>query len=402
MDGRYRYVIIGGGLAGASAIKGIRERDMDGRVMLLGAEADRPYDRPPLSKKLWFGQKKLEDIFLEPTDYYEKNGVDLRLGTRAVKLDANEKTVIDDTGGVYGYEKLLIATGGSPRALQIPGGDLEEIFYYRYIDDYRRLRQKAAAGASALVIGGGFIGSEIAAALSFNGVEVTMIFPSSYICDRVFPEPLGRAVEASFIKKGIRLFPDARPASVAKKGDRFILKTVDGRSFESDMVIAGIGITPAVELARSAGIKTEDGITVDEFLRTSEQDVFAAGDCAFFPYKALDRMTRVEHWDNALTQGRRAGLNMAGAKEPYDHMPYFFSDLFDFGYEAVGEVSSNLDTFADWQEENMKGVVYYLKERRVRGVMLCNVWEKVDEARSLIRKGGELTPEDLLGAISLS
>ncbi|MBZ0221010.1 MAG: FAD-dependent oxidoreductase [Candidatus Methylomirabilis sp.] len=395
----FKYVIVGGGLAGASAIKGIRERDKKGGVLLIGAESERPYDRPPLTKKLWFGKKKVEDIFIHEPGYYGDNGVELRLGKKAVKLDPVEKTVTDDTGAEFGYEKLLIATGGIPRKLGIPGGELGEVIYYRDLGDYTRLRERAGKGASAVVVGGGFIGSEIAASLNMNGVDVTMVFPSPYICHKVFPEGLGRAVQAEFGKRGIKVFASESPASFGGSGGKMVVRTTGEMVFQADAVIVGAGIVPATDLARGAGLKVEDGIIVNEFMMTSGPDIYAAGDVANFPYKELGKRMRVEHWDNALSQGELAGANMAGGAEPYHHMPYFFSDLFDLGYEAVGEVSSSLETFADWQEENMKGVVYYLRDGRVRGVMLCNIWEKVDEARELIKKGKHFTHSDLKGRI---
>lgn len=391
----YKYVIVGGGLAGASAIKGIRERDKEGRILLLGAERHMPYDRPPLSKKLWFGKKLVEDIFIDPPGFYDQNGVDTRLGSRAVSIDAKARSLTDDFGEVFGYEKLLLATGGEPKRLTIPGGNLAEVCYYRSLDDYSFLREKAKEGSSVIVVGGGFIGSELAAALSYNKLEVTMLFPSAYLCSRVFPESLGYAVQDGFIKKGIKVFSRTTPASFEQRGGRLIVRTADHRVFESEMLIVGAGVQPRVELAEAAGVILGDGIDVDSYLCTSDPDIYAAGDCAYFPYMELGKRMRVEHWDNALNQGRLAGENMAGAGKRYDYMPYFFSDLFDFGYEAVGEVSSRLDVVADWQEENKKGVLYYLRGDKVKGVMLCNVWDKVDEARELIRKKETVTPEGL-------
>lgn len=396
---RYRYIIVGGGLAGASAIKGIRAHDKDGPILLLGAERHMPYDRPPLSKKLWFGKKKVEEIFIEPPGFYEKNGVEIRLGTRAASIDAKARELRDDSGTSFGYEKLLLATGTVPRRLDIPGGDMKEVCYYRSLDDYGFLKERAREGTSVIMVGGGFIGSELAAALSYNKVSVTMLFPSSYICSRVFPEALGHAVQDDFIKRGIKVFARTTPSSFEHKRGRFIVTTSDHRVFESETLVVGAGVVPSVELAEGAGIILGDGIDVDSQLRTSEPDIYAAGDCAYFPYRELGRKTRVEHWDNALSQGFLAGENMAGAGKVYDHMPYFFSDLFDLGYEAVGEVSSRLSVAADWQEENKKGVLYYLKDNRVKGVMLCNVWDKVDEARALIRKKEAVTPERLKGRI---
>jgi len=398
-DQPYSYVIVGGGLAGASAVEGIRERDKSGAILLIGGEKHLPYDRPPLSKKLWFGKKKVEDIFLHDQKFYDQNGVTVALGTKVTSLDAKQKNITTSDGKSHLFQKLLLATGGVPRALPVPGGDLEGICYYRYLDDYLRMRTEAAAGKSAVVIGGGFIGSEVAAALNINKVDVTMIFPEPYICSRVFPENLGMALQRQYRERGITVLAGEKPASFAKKGSRFVTITGGGRQIESDVVIVGIGIAPSLELAKSAGLLTGNGVEVNQHLQTSDPDIYAAGDNAFFPYQALGKQTRVEHWDNALNQGKCAGRNMAGAGEPYTYMPYFFSDLFEFGYEAVGDVSAELETFVDWQKENDTGVIYYLKDGRVRGAMMCNVWEKVDAARDLIRKAERMTPESLRGAI---
>ena len=395
----YRYIIVGGGLAGASAVEGIREKDANGPVLLIGEEKYPPYDRPPLSKKLWLGKKKVEEIFIHDAGFYEKNGVTLALGAGVTDVDASAKSVRSSDGKQYRFGKLLIATGGSPKRLPIPGGDAEGICYYRYLNDYLRMRDDAREGGSAVVVGGGFIGSEIAAALVANKVSVTMVFPEGYLCSRVFPESLGRAVQDDYRSRGVGILPGDRPVSFGKKGNGFLTVTEKGARLESDILIVGIGMAPAAALAEKAGLLTGDGIVVDEYLRTSNPDIYAAGDNAFFPYQALGRAMRVEHWDNALNQGKQAGRNMAGAAEAYTYMPYFFSDLFDFGYEAVGEVSAGLETFADWQKENDTGVIYYLKDGIVRGVMMCNVWDKVEAARELIRKGGWAAPETLRGAI---
>jgi len=398
-DQRYTYVIVGGGLAGASAVEGIRERDTNGSILLLGAERHLPYDRPPLSKKLWFGKKKVEEIFLHDQKFYDQNGVTVALGIMVTAVDPKQKSVTTDEGKRYPYQKLLLATGGVPRTLSIPGGDLEGISYYRYLDDYLRLRKESSGGKSAVVIGGGFIGSEIAAALALNKVDVTMIFPDQYLVSRVFPESLGRALLHRFAAGGIKVLEEEQPKSISKKGDRFITRTESGKEIESDILIAGIGIALSLDLPRRAGLQTANGIIVDEFLQASLPDIYAAGDIAFFPYQALGKQTRIEHWDNALSQGKWAGRNMAGAHESYTHMPYFFSDLFEFGYEAVGEVDASLETFADWQKENDTGVIYYLKDGKVRGAMMCNVWDKVEEARKLIRKGEKVSKEGLRGLI---
>jgi 3-phenylpropionate/trans-cinnamate dioxygenase ferredoxin reductase subunit len=395
----YKYIIVGGGLAGASAIEGIRERDQKGAILLIGNEKHLPYDRPPLSKKLWFGKKTVEEIFLHKKEFYEQNNVTATIGTIVTSLDPKNKIVTDNRGRTYGFKKLLLATGGVPRVLPIHGGTLEGICYYRTLDDYLRLRKESSEGKSAVVIGGGFIGSEMAAALSANKVDVTMVFPDPFLMGRAFPEGLGRAIQDQYVSRGIKVLSKERPSAFSKNGSRFVTYTVSGKKIESDLVLVGIGVAPSLDLPRKAGLQTADGVIVDEYLQASLPDIYAAGDVAFFHYTALGKQKRVEHWDNALNQGKWAGRNMTGARERYTYMPYFFSDLFEFGYEAVGDVDASLETFADWQKVNDTGVIYYLRDGKVRGVMLCNVWDKVETARALIRRAEPMTPETLRNAI---
>ncbi|BBI99967.1 N-acylamino acid racemase [Ferrigenium kumadai] len=399
MKSDYDYVIVGGGLAGASAVEGIRERDAAGSILLIGEEVHLPYDRPPLSKKLWFGKKNVEDIFLHDRAFYDTHGVALALGAAASRLDPAAKRITLAGGATYGYGKLLLATGCKPRHLDIPGGDLDGICYFRDLDDYLHTRGKAAEGKSAVVVGGGFIGSELAAALNINKLDVTMIFPGELLCDRVLPDYLGRAVQQRYQEKGVRILASDKPVSFGNNGNQFVTRTWKGETIASDIVIVGVGVVPDLELARSGGLEVGNGIVVNEYLETSSPDIYAAGDNAFFPYRVLGQAMRIEHWDHALIQGRWAGRNMAGAHEPYTHLPYFFSDLFEFGYEATGEVDSRLETFADWQKENETGVIYYLRDGKVRGVMMCNVWDKVETARELIRKDETVSPEKLRGLI---
>ena len=395
----YNYIIAGAGLAGASAVEGIRERDTRGSILLVGADPQRPYNRPPLTKGLWTGKEKPDTIFVHDLGFYQQHNVELALDTEIATLDSSAKVARERTGRNFGYSKLLLATGGQPRRLSIPGGDLDGICYFRTYADYVRLRAAADKGKSAVVIGGGFIGSELAAALNMVGREVTMVLPEPYLVNRVFPEPLGRAIQQSYLDRGVRVLTNDRPMSIERAGARFAVRTQNGARIETDIVVVGIGIAPDTRLAAQGGLQTGNGIVVNGLLQTSDPNTYAAGDNAFFPYTALGKSMRAEHWDNAINQGKYAGRNMAGAAAPYDYMPFFFSDLFDFGYEAVGEVDSSLETYADWQEKFRTGVIYYLANGEVRGVMLCNVWEKVDAARELIRKREKRTRESLKGAI---
>ncbi len=397
----FEYVVVGGGLAGAAAVAGIRELDPNGSVLLIGSEEDLPYERPPLTKQLWSGKKKVPEIFVRSEEEYRRLGVTVILGRTVIAVDAKAKEIRTDGGEVYGYSKLLLATGAAPRRLAIPGGDLPDIFYYRTLGDYRRLRPKAVPGSSAVVIGGGFIGSELAAALQNQGVAVTMLFPEPVLCSRIFPDSLGRAVTGFYRSKGITVITEDKPKLISRLDGRLAVTTEGGRALAADIVVAGIGVAPATGLAEGAGLTVANGIVVNEMLRTSQPDIYAAGDNALFPSRLLGTPMRLEHWDNSVSQGKAAGRNMAGASEPFAYQPYFYSDLFDFGYEAVGLIDSRLDTVEDWQQENRTGVVYYLAAGRVRGVMCCNVWDKMEAARALIGAGEPWTPQTLRGAIAI-
>jgi 3-phenylpropionate/trans-cinnamate dioxygenase ferredoxin reductase component len=383
----YNYLIIGGGMTADAAASGIREVDSKGSIGLISAESVAPYDRPPLTKGLW-KDKPLDSVWR----HTETRKVDLHLERTVKAIDVQQKSVTEDRGAAYSFEKLLLATGGSARRLPFGG---EDILYYRTLADYHRLREWTARGQRFAVIGGGFIGSEIAASLAMNHKEVVMLFPGRAVCERLFPADLSAFVNDYYRQKGVELWPGESATGLERRGQKWVLKTRSQRELVCDGVVAGIGIEPNLELAKAAGLETADGIVVDELLRTSSPDIYAAGDVAFFYNPALDRRLRVEHEDNANTMGRLAGRNMAGSAEPYHHLPFFYSDMFDLGYEAVGELDSRLNMLADWKEPHREGVVYYQREGRVRGVLLWNVWGQVDAARELIAAGQPFRAEEL-------
>lgn len=393
----YPYVIIGAGMTAAAAVEGIREVDRNGTIGIFGAEMDPPYNRPPLSKGLWKGDA-LESIWCAT----DEAGPELHLGRRIQALDPQNKQVTDDQGAAYSFDKCLLATGGTPRRLPF-GGD--QIIYFRTLGDYRRLRALVEHHQRFAVIGGGFIGSEIAAALAMNGKQVTMVLSQSGIAERIFPRSLTHFVSAYYRQKGVELLIEATALGLETRDGQMTLKTrgtksSSERDIRVDGVVAGIGTQPNVELARAAGLAVDNGIMVDELLRTSHPDVFAAGDVAAFSNPALGKRIRVEHEDNANVMGRQAGRAMAGQIEPYRHLPFFYSDLFELGYEAVGEVDARLETLEDWTEPYREGVVYYLRDGRVRGVLLWNVWKQVDAARRLIAEPGPFHTGDLKGRLS--
>ena len=278
-------------------------------------------------------------------------------------------------------------------------GALEGVIYFRTLDDYQRLRALADRKSEFIVIGGGFIGSEIAAALAINGCKVSMVFPDSGIGARIYPPKLSEFLNNYFREKGINVLTGEKIRALEKNGARFTVKTESGKVLSAGAVVAGIGIEPEVGLAKSLGLKIDNGIVVDEQLRAAPPDIFAAGDIANFYSPALDMRRRVEHEDNANTMGAMAGRNMAGDSEKYEHLPYFYSDLFDLGYEAVGEFGAGMDIVEDWKEPFRQGVVYYLKAGRVRGVLLWNTWGQVDAARGLIAAKDTVSAGELAGRI---
>ncbi len=374
-----------------AAVQGIREIDSNGSIGIFSNEPDSPYNRPPLSKGLWKGEP-LDSVWREAS----KGKAELHLSLSVTSLDPAHKKVVDEKGQTYGYDKLLLATGGTARRLP---WNVDGINYYRTLEDYRNLRALADSKETFAVIGGGFIGSEMAAALTMAGKSVTMIFPESGLGTRIYPPRLSSFLNSYFESKGVKILANDGVGDLVRQGSNYRVTTTGFDEYVFDGVVAGIGIQPNIALAQAAGLKIDNGIMVDEFLQTSQPDIYAAGDVANFFNPALDKRMRVEHEDNANTGGKTAGANMAGAKTTYHHLPFFYSDLFELGYEAVGELDPRLDIVEDWQEEFRTGVVYYLKDQRVRGVLLWNVWGKVDTARQLISEKGPFDAASLRGRI---
>jgi 3-phenylpropionate/trans-cinnamate dioxygenase ferredoxin reductase component len=400
MNGNYDYVIVGAGLAGASAAAAIRELDASGSVLVLGAESEPPYHRPPLSKGLWLGKESEDQIYVKPPADWQSLHVEFRLGDPVQALDLAAQQVVTAGGARLSFRKLLLAMGGEPRRLPVPEDVQDRMLYLRDLGDYRRLRELARTDGEVLVIGGSFIGAEMACALAVQpGIKVSMVFPGVSPLAQILPHPLTQVVNDLYQERGVQLYPEDRVVELAPGARGLRVRTGQGYDIQADWALAGVGLVPATRIAETAGLQVDGGLKVNSKLQTSHADVYAAGDLAVYPDPVWGEPVRVEHWDNAQATGRTAGRNMTGQDEPYTHQSMFFSDLFDLGFEAVGNLSSRLETFVDMDAEWRKGVVYYLKAGMVQGVLLWNTWEQVDAARNLIAAKETVFPADLKGRL---
>ena len=393
MEHVHDYLIVGTGMAADAAAKAIHATDAAASIGMVGDEVSPPYQRPPLSKALWKGDTSPADIDLATA----ASGASLYLGRRVTGLDRAAHLALDDHGDTYRYRRLLLATGATPRRLDFEGG--ERVIHFRTLADYQALRHYAVAGAQIAVIGGGFIGSELAASLCGLGCKVTMIFPGALIGAGRYPDALAAFLNGYYQDHGVTLRTGVTVVGGKARTDGVELTLSDGATLQVAAVVAGLGVTPNTALAAQAGLQVDNGIVVDTRLRSSDPDIWAAGDVASFPSSALDRRMRVEHEDAAVSMGRLAGGNMAGAEAEYTAQPFFYSDLFDLGYEAVGLLDTRLQVVEDWREPYREGVVYYLDAGRVRGVLLWNVWDQVDAARKLLAEHGPFDAVALRGRL---
>ncbi len=392
MERAYDYLVIGGGMAADAAVKSIRKHDDKGTIGLIGDEPQPPYERPPLTKALWTKEKPVESIDLDTA----RARLDMHLDRSAIDLDRSAKRVTDNHGDVYRYGRLLIATGARPRTLPF---DSKRAINFRTVDDYGLLRQFANRGAHIAVVGGGFIGSELAAALTTVGCNVTMLFPGEAIGAGRYPLALSNFLNEYFREHGVALRTEVRVVDGRTTGDGVEVALSDGANCSFDAVVAGLGVLPNTELAEKAGLRVTDGIVVDASLRTSDPSIWAAGDVANFHHVGLDRAVRVEHESAAVGMGHHAGRAMTGVEDLYDVQPFFYSDLFDLGYEAVGLLDNRLDIVEDWTQPYREGVVYYLDDGYLRGVLLWNVWGQVDAARELILEKRRHDADSLRGRL---
>ncbi|MDQ1123800.1 NAD(P)/FAD-dependent oxidoreductase [Microbacterium trichothecenolyticum] len=391
----FDYLIVGGGMVADTAARGIREIDADGSIGILSDDVDEPYTRPALSKKLWTDDEFTWDEV--PLGTAGDTGADIRLRTRAtaIRPEAHEVDAVDET---FSYGKLLIATGGKPVPLPVDDrSNGERVLSFRTAEDYRRLRALADEVDRIAVVGGGYIGSELAAALVQNGVDTVLVHTGAVLGDAVFPAGLAERFEKLFRDAGVEIVAGSKVEGGDADAEGVRLSLENGDEVRADAVVSGLGIEVAAGLAERAGLAVDDGVVVDAQLRASIDGIYAAGDAASYPDRLLGRR-RVEHVDNANEQGKTAGRNLAGAAEAYTHTPYSYSAVFGIRYEAVGTLDAELDTVEDWVDTE-RGVVYYLDDDRVVGVLLWNVEGARDAARAVLAEADTLTRDDLTGRI---
>jgi 3-phenylpropionate/trans-cinnamate dioxygenase ferredoxin reductase subunit len=378
------HVIVGASLAGAKAAETLREEGFAGRVVLVGAEDERPYERPPLSKDYLRGEVGREKVYVHDESFYSKHDIELRLGTTAVDLNTSTRELTLDDGDRLSYDRLLLATGSEPRRLTIPGAELNGVLYLRSVHDSDTLRERLDRGGAVVVVGAGWIGAEVAASARQRGLEVTVVEPASVPLERVMGAEVGAIYRDIHTDHGVEMLMGT--GVEAFEGDEAVerVRTSDGRAIECDIVVVGIGVQPRIQLAAQAGLDVDNGIVVDEHLETSVPGVFVAGDVANACHPFYGERIRVEHWANALHQGPAAARNMLGRADLFDRLPYFFSDQYEVGMEYSG--------FArDWDRVVFRGdpasrefIAFWISDERVVAGMNVNVWDVNDPIRRLI------------------
>lgn len=386
----FRYVILGGGMVAGYAAKEFVERGVKpGELAILSADSALPYERPPLSKGYLRGADSEESVFINPAAFYRDHGIEVRLETSVDRVNLEHHRLADR----YEYEKLLIATGSRVRTLNVTGSDLDGIFYLRSLNDSRRIRERSTQAKRAVVIGGGFIGMEAASSLSQRGVEVTLLLGEDRIWQRLFTPEMSDYFRNYYEARGVKVRTGRQVAAFTGKTAVEAVETSAGERFEADMVVAGIGVTPQTELFANTGLSVENGIRVNEYLETNVAGVYAAGDVARYRDVLFDTERRVEHWDNAVSQGAWAARVMTGTREPFLHVPYFFSDVFDLSYEFWGDSSIATSTTVRGDMASNSFSVWWLKDKRVvAAFLLARSEEEREFAQKAIRDKSEMTP----------
>jgi NADPH-dependent 2,4-dienoyl-CoA reductase/sulfur reductase-like enzyme len=375
---RSKYIMLGGGMVAGYAAKELASHGLGpGELRIISADDTLPYERPPLSKGFLSGKDTEEGILINKPEWYEKQGIDLKLQTIIDEIDLTKKRLHADSGEVFEYETLLIATVARARKLDCPGNDLPNVFYLRSLGDSRKIRERAKNSKQAVVIGGGFIGMEVASVLSQKNIETSLIIREDRVWSRVFTPAMSEFFERYYLSRGVKLLKNESVASLQGK-DRLDVSLSSGRKISCDMVVAGVGATAVTELFAKTGLAIENGIVVNEYLETNQAGIFAAGDVANYVDKIFDKRRRVEHWDNAVSQGQHWAGVIRGERRPFLHVPYFFSDVFDLSYELWGDSEGATQTIARGDLSSSSFSIWWLKRDRLIAAFVMN---RPDEER---------------------
>jgi NADPH-dependent 2,4-dienoyl-CoA reductase/sulfur reductase-like enzyme len=373
-----KYIILGGGMVAGYAAKESASRGLrSGELTIVSAEDTLPYERPPLSKGFLSGKDTADGILINKLEWYEKQGIDTKLRTTIDKIDLKKKRLYADSGEVFEFEDLLIATGASARKLDCPGNDLPNVFYLRSLADSRKIREKAASSKQAVVIGGGFIGMEAAAVLSQKNIDTSLIIREDRVWSRVFTRAMSEFFERYYLSRGVTLLKNESVVSL-QGGGRIDVSLSSGRKISCDMVVAGVGAAAVTELFANSGLAIENGIAVNEYLETNQPRISAAGDVANYVDKLFDKRRRVEHWDNAVSQGQHWASIISGERRPFLHVPYFFSDVFDLSYELWGDSAGATQTIARGDLSSSSFSIWWLKRDCLIAAFVMN---RPDEER---------------------
>ena len=401
MTTSYKYLILGGGLvAGYAAQTFAKEQASSGKLCILSAETTLPYERPPLSKDFLAGDKSQEDILINEPAFYEENDIDVWLDSAVERVDWQQKQLQTANNETIGFEKLLIATGARPRQLDVSGSDLNGIYTLRHVGDAKQIRQAAAQAEQAIAIGGSFIGMEVASVLQRAGVATTMVFPEDHVWESFFTPAMSTFFENYYRERGVTMMPQAK--AVAFEGENGRLNRVvlnSGTHLQVDMAVVGVGVQPNIDLFDKTGLEiVDEGIVVNRFLETNIADVYAAGDVARYEDVLFGRARRIEHWDNAVAQGQHAIKNMLGQHEPFVHVPYFFSDVFDLSYEFWGDAKEAQAIVHRGNVAKGQFSVWWLGQHG--RLLAAFVMDRPDEERELapqwIQSGKKLKAEQLV------
>ena len=392
------FVIVGGGLAGAKAAETLRTEGYDGEVVLVSAEAERPYERPPLSKGYLLGSDERDSAFVHPEAWYGEHDVDLRLSTRATALDPSSHELELGDGVRLRYDKLLLATGSTPRRLDVPGAESDRVLYLRELPDADRIRAALTAGGRLVVIGAGWIGLEVAAAARHHGADVTVLELADLPLQRVLGDDVARVFADLHREHDVDLRLGTGVERIRAVGGGLSMVDSTGDEIDADSVVVGVGIRPAIELAEAAGLAIEDGVAVDASLRTSAPDVFAAGDVAAAEHPILGTRIRVEHWANALNGGPVAARSMLGQDVVYDELPYFFTDQYDLGMEYIGHAppGSYDRVVVRGDLTGREFQAFWMSDGRALAGMHVNLWDDgIDPIKAVVASGRYLDPDRL-------